>query len=108
VALFRVRGGADKSLAFPISYFPICSTTKIIFLGWVKEVRTMKSYVCGAQVEICRVKIFFFNPVACCFLYKAKDLSAPLLLSSNLSRRIKALNFMQSKYHSYVSKLNHQ
>jgi hypothetical protein len=32
-----------KSLAFPISYFPIFSTTKIIFLGWVKEVRTTKS-----------------------------------------------------------------
>jgi hypothetical protein len=29
--------GADKSLAFPI-----CSTTKRIFLGWVKEVRTTK------------------------------------------------------------------
>jgi hypothetical protein len=28
-----VRRGADKSLAFPISYFPICSTTKRIFLG---------------------------------------------------------------------------
>jgi hypothetical protein len=40
--------GADKSLAFPISYFPICSTTKRIFLGWVKEVRTTKSWVCGA------------------------------------------------------------
>jgi hypothetical protein len=38
-----VRRGADKSLAFPISYFHICSTTKIIFLGWVKEVRTMNS-----------------------------------------------------------------
>jgi hypothetical protein len=38
-----VRRGADKSLAFPISYFPVCSTTKIIFLGWVKEVRTTKS-----------------------------------------------------------------
>jgi hypothetical protein len=35
--------GADKSLAFPISYFPTCSTTKGIFLGWVKEVRTTKS-----------------------------------------------------------------
>jgi hypothetical protein len=35
--------GDDKSLAFPISYFPICSTTKIIFLGWVREVRTTKS-----------------------------------------------------------------
>jgi hypothetical protein len=30
--------GADKSLASPI-----CSTTKIIFFGWVKEVRTTKS-----------------------------------------------------------------
>jgi hypothetical protein len=30
--------GADKFLAFPIF-----STTKIIFLGWVKEVRTTKS-----------------------------------------------------------------
>jgi hypothetical protein len=34
---------ADKSLAFPISYFPVCSTAKIIFLGWVKEVITTKS-----------------------------------------------------------------
>jgi hypothetical protein len=33
-----ISGGADKSLAFPI-----CSTTKRIILGWVKEVRTMKS-----------------------------------------------------------------
>jgi hypothetical protein len=44
-----VLRGADKSLAFPISYFPVCSTTKRIFLGWVKEVRTKKSEVCGAQ-----------------------------------------------------------
>jgi hypothetical protein len=43
LVLFKVYRGADKSLAFPISYFPICSTTKRIFLGWVKEVRTMKS-----------------------------------------------------------------
>jgi hypothetical protein len=35
--------GADKSLAFLISSFPICSKTKRIFLGWVKEVRTTKS-----------------------------------------------------------------
>jgi hypothetical protein len=35
--------GADKSLAFPVAYFTICSTTKRFFLGWVKEVRTMKS-----------------------------------------------------------------
>jgi hypothetical protein len=39
----HVSRGADESLAFPILYFPICSTTKRIFLGWVKEVRTTKS-----------------------------------------------------------------
>jgi hypothetical protein len=60
--------GGDKSLAFPI--FPIRSSTKRNFLGWVKEVRTTKSYVCGAQGEICGVNTFFFNPLA-------KDLSAP-------------------------------
>jgi hypothetical protein len=38
-----IRRGADKSLAFPIFYFPFCSTNKRIFLEWVKEVRTTKS-----------------------------------------------------------------
>jgi hypothetical protein len=33
------RGGADKSLDFPASYFHICSTSKRIFLGCVKKVR---------------------------------------------------------------------
>jgi hypothetical protein len=33
----KINRGADKSLAFPV-----CSTTKRIFLGWVKEVRTTK------------------------------------------------------------------
>jgi hypothetical protein len=36
--IVELRRGADKSSAFPI-----CSKTKIIFLGWVKEVRTTKS-----------------------------------------------------------------
>jgi hypothetical protein len=40
--VFLIGMGADKSLAFPISYFPICSTTKRIVLEWVKEVRTKK------------------------------------------------------------------
>jgi hypothetical protein len=31
-SLVSIRRGADKSLAFPISYFPICCTAKIIFL----------------------------------------------------------------------------
>jgi hypothetical protein len=34
----NIRRGADKSLAFPI-----CSTNKRIFLGWVKEIRTTKT-----------------------------------------------------------------
>jgi hypothetical protein len=42
VGIEIIRMGADKSLAFPVSYFTICSTTKRIFLGWVKEVRTRK------------------------------------------------------------------
>jgi hypothetical protein len=33
-----IRRDADKYLAFPI-----CSTAKRIFLGWVKEVTTTKS-----------------------------------------------------------------
>jgi hypothetical protein len=40
--LYQLGRGADKSLAFAISYFPICSTTKGIFLEWVKEVRITK------------------------------------------------------------------
>jgi hypothetical protein len=39
----ELRRGVDKSLAFPASSFPICGTTKRIFLRWVKEVRTTKS-----------------------------------------------------------------
>jgi hypothetical protein len=42
ISLAAVSRGADKSLTFLISYFPICSTTKRI-LGKVKEVRTTKS-----------------------------------------------------------------
>jgi hypothetical protein len=55
--LKRIRRGADKSLAFPI-----CSTIKRTFLGWVKEVRRTKSYMCGAQGGICRVNTFFSIP----------------------------------------------
>jgi hypothetical protein len=36
----EIHSGVDKSLAFPI-----CGTTKRIFLEWVKEVRTTKSQV---------------------------------------------------------------
>jgi hypothetical protein len=44
VSLYQEVGrGADKYLAFPISYSHIRTRTKRIFLGWVKEVRTKKS-----------------------------------------------------------------
>jgi hypothetical protein len=39
----KIPRGAGEILALPISYFPICNTTKRTFLGWVKEVRTTKS-----------------------------------------------------------------
>jgi hypothetical protein len=55
----KLRRGAEKSLAFHTSYFPICNTSKVIFLGWVKEVRTTKSQVCKAQGGICRENTFF-------------------------------------------------
>jgi hypothetical protein len=56
MCLKQASRGADKSLAFPIS---ICRTNKRISLGCVKEVRTTKSQVCGAQGAICRVNTFF-------------------------------------------------
>jgi hypothetical protein len=34
----HIRKGVDKSLAFLV-----CSTNKIIFLGWVKEIISTKS-----------------------------------------------------------------
>jgi hypothetical protein len=64
----HIRRVADKSLAFPICYFLICSTTKRNFLKWVKEVRTTKSYVCGAQGGIYCIYIFFFNSVVVRFI----------------------------------------
>jgi hypothetical protein len=43
LGLIDIRRAAHKSLVFPISCFPVCSTTKIIFLVWFKEVITTKS-----------------------------------------------------------------
>jgi hypothetical protein len=67
-----MRMGVDKSWLFLFSYL---QHNKKNFFGWVKEVRTTKSYVCGARGGICTVNTFF-NLVAC-FFYKAKDLSVP-------------------------------
>jgi hypothetical protein len=63
-----VRKGADRSLTFPIS-----STTKRIFLGWVKEVITWVWSSGGNMFG----KYIVFSPVTC-FLHKAKDLPALL------------------------------
>jgi hypothetical protein len=40
-----VRKGADKSLAFAISYFPICSTTKEFFLAGLNKLE-QRSHKC--------------------------------------------------------------
>jgi hypothetical protein len=43
LTLESVHRGVEKFLPFPISYYPICSTTKRMFVGWVKEFRRTKS-----------------------------------------------------------------
>jgi hypothetical protein len=64
-----VRRGADKSLAF---LFP--AQPKEFFLDGLKKLE-QRSHKCvelrGEYVSI------FFNPVTCCFLYKAQDFSPP-------------------------------
>jgi hypothetical protein len=59
--------GADKSLASPI--FLLGAQPKEFFLDGLKKLE-QRSRKC---VEL--------NPVTCCILYKAKDLSAPLVYS---------------------------
>jgi hypothetical protein len=70
-----LRRGADKSLAFPFFLFP--AQAKEFFVDGIMKLE-QRSHKCvelrGEYVE----QIHFFNHVACCFLYKAKDLSAPL------------------------------
>jgi hypothetical protein len=53
----------------------VWSTTKEFFLDGFKKVEQW-SHKCGAQGEYV-VQILFCNPVACCSISKAKDLSAP-------------------------------
>jgi hypothetical protein len=71
-----LRKGTEKSLAFLISYFLICSTSKRIFLDRLKKLEQRCHKCVWSSGGICRVNTFF-NPVACCLLYKAKGLSAP-------------------------------
>jgi hypothetical protein len=46
-----LRRGAAKSLAFPISYFPTCSTTKRIFLDGFKKLEQRSHKECGIYGE---------------------------------------------------------
>jgi hypothetical protein len=71
-------------LAFPIFLF--AAQPKEIFLDGLKKLE-QRSHKCvelrGEYVE----QIHFFNPVACCFFYKAKDLSASPWYHSNAEDR---------------------
>jgi hypothetical protein len=69
----EIHRGADKSLAFPV-----CNTTKRIFLGWVKEVRTTKSSVCGAQGEYVNT---FFQSRSFWFSLQSQTYQPPCKLS---------------------------
>jgi hypothetical protein len=66
--------GADKSLAFFISV--LAAKLKEIFFDVLNKLEQRSHKFVELRGE-CVEQIHFFNPVACCFLYKAKDLSAP-------------------------------
>jgi hypothetical protein len=92
-------------ISFWLSLFPICSTTKEFFLDGLKKLQ-QRSHKCvelrGEYVEY----IHFFSPIACCFLYKAKDLTAPLVYSDMLSASLnKALTGRspQAKYTDWAT-----
>jgi hypothetical protein len=79
-----IRRGADKSLAFHIFLF--AAQPKEFFLDGLKKFE-QRSYKCvGGSGGICRVNTFFY-PVACCFLYKDKDLSDPLVSTNVLNKQ---------------------
>jgi hypothetical protein len=65
-------------LAFPISLF--AAKPKEFFLDGLKKLEQLSHNFVGlrGEYEVCRVSTFF-NPVACCFVYKAKDFSALLV-----------------------------
>jgi hypothetical protein len=42
-----IHRGADNSLAFPISYYPICSITKRFYLGWFFLLVGWDFWYCG-------------------------------------------------------------
>jgi hypothetical protein len=71
-----IRKSADKSLAFLIFLF--AAQPKEFFLEGLKKLE-QRSHKCAELTGEYVEEIHFFNPVAFCFLYKAKDLSAPLV-----------------------------
>jgi hypothetical protein len=60
---------------FPILLF--AAHPKDLFFDGLKKLE-QRSHKCGGLRAEYVEQIYFFNPVACCFLYRAKDLSAPL------------------------------
>jgi hypothetical protein len=68
--------GADMSLAFSIFLF--AAQSKEFFSDVLKKLEQRSHKCVELRVEYVE-QIYFFNAVACYFLYKAKDLSAPLV-----------------------------
>jgi hypothetical protein len=62
--------------------FPICSTTQKFFLDGLNKLEQGSHKWVELKGEYVNT---FFNPVAC-FLYKAKDLSAPLVQFETFNR----------------------
>jgi hypothetical protein len=58
-------------------YYELLSTaqSKEFFLDRLKRLEQWNHKCVWSSGGICRVNNFFFNPIVCCFLYKAKDLS---------------------------------
>jgi hypothetical protein len=56
--------------------FLFAAQPKEFFLDGLKKLEQQSHKCVELRGGICRVNTFFFNPLAC-FLYKAKDLSAP-------------------------------
>jgi hypothetical protein len=69
--------GVLKSLwLLIVPIFLFAAKPKEFFLDRLKKLE-QRSHKCVELKEDYVEQIHFFNPVACCFLYKVKDLSAP-------------------------------
>jgi hypothetical protein len=80
----RLCRGADKFLAFLIPIFLFAGQPKEFFLDGLKKLEQRSHKCVELRGGICRVNTFFFNLIACCFVYKAKDFSAPLVFPLKL------------------------